>query len=184
MRAWIAGRSLLCSACLVLALLRRQSAVFQPQRKRVSCFMSAARQKHAHRFHGISGMLWIYMITYLQILQCKTYCVWIEGNYSTTAGCLPQRERLVNISAVFLSQKYLLFLLLATAVFTRGKNCAITVSGGWYKCCTPPCINSVSHTLEQTSFYNFFKFFFLITVWCCLPFSLHLYSSISGKKEL
>lgn len=38
--------------------------------------------------------------------------------------------KLSETCATFLSQKYLLFVLLATAAPTRGRNCAITASGG------------------------------------------------------
>lgn len=56
------------------------------------------------------------MVAYLQIILCKTSCVWIERNYISTLRRRDRRGRLVSISAVFLGQKYLLFLLIAAVV--------------------------------------------------------------------
>lgn len=46
-----------CWQVLVLALLPWQGGVFQPRCWWVSCFTPAVRQKRAHGFHGVSGLL-------------------------------------------------------------------------------------------------------------------------------
>lgn len=125
-RVWISGRSWLCLACPMLALLPwvgcSVSASVKMGELLHACWMTTTCPRVSwHRGHtvNVNGNI-------PSRLQGKTCCGWLEElqYYS-----LLQRGRLVNISAVFWSQKYLLFLLLATAVFFRGKNSAITSAG-------------------------------------------------------